>query len=55
MTDIEIRKLAKEYIDEALAGHPGTSLAMERKAAVERVEAASRELLSASRESRRQS
>jgi hypothetical protein len=55
MTETDVRKLAEEYIDEALTGQMDKSLAKEREAAVERVEAASRELLYASRESARES
>jgi len=50
MTDADIKKLAVEYIDEALAGSSDASLAEGRKAAVEQVEEASRELLTAVQE-----
>jgi hypothetical protein len=48
MTETEIRERTEAYIDEALAEYGGTVSAEEREAAIERVEAASRELLTAS-------
>lgn len=50
MTETEIRERAEAYIDEALAEHVGMVSAEEREAAIERVEATSRELLAASQE-----
>jgi len=55
MTDSEIRERAEGYIDEAVAESGGTVAPEARDAAIERVEAASRELLAARRERGRES
>ena len=54
MTDTEIRARAEAYIDEAIADLDIELSGDEREAAVERVEAASRELATAAHEAERE-
>jgi hypothetical protein len=55
MTDSELRERAEGYIDGAVAESGGDVTPEAREAAIERVEAASRELLAAQRERDRES
>ncbi len=52
MTDTKIKELAEAYIDGVLGEHDDGTTAEDREAAVERVETASRELLTATQKRR---